>query len=75
MADGGVTSTKWEALQHTQRFLKPEALAGILEYFKSELINRPGVGLSELGGVLMNLNEAMIEGGRLKIFHPDLVAK
>ncbi|CAK0833454.1 unnamed protein product [Prorocentrum cordatum] len=71
----GASSARWEALQHPQRFLSPEALAAHLDYTKSELINRPGIGLSELSGALMNFNDMLVQGASAKVFHPELSAR
>jgi len=70
----GATSAKWECLGHPERLLSAEAFANALSAENTELFNRPGVGLSELGGVLLNLNQVLEEGLSAKVFDADLVS-
>jgi len=68
----GATSAKWECLGHPKRFVSAEAFANPASAESAELVNRPGVGLSELGGVILNLNQVF--GLAAKVFDPDLVS-
>ena len=70
----GATSAKWECLGHPERLLSAEAFATALSPETTELLNRPGVGLSELGGVILNLNQVLEDGLSAKVFDPDLVS-
>lgn len=69
------SSILWEGLAKTQVLVNPESFAGQLEYTKTELLNRPAIGLSELGGVLVHMNALVTEGVAKKILHPDFAAK
>lgn len=67
------SSSPWECLKNPQHALSPQAWAGCLDYTKTEIINRPPVGLSELGGVLIHMNDLLADGVEAKILHPELL--
>lgn len=58
-----------------QHWVHPDCLAEHISAANTELINRPGIGLSEFSSVLENLELVLTEGLASQIYHPDLVAK
>ena len=58
-----------------QSFAHPEALAAVLTYKNTELINRAPIGISELGGVLLNLQQLIHDGLEKKVLHPEFAAR
>ncbi|CAE7871729.1 unnamed protein product [Symbiodinium microadriaticum] len=74
VGETGGSSALWEGLQKPQMLVSPEAFASGLAADNTELINRPGVGLSELSGCFLNLNE-IIEGLAKDILAPKLDQK
>lgn len=74
--DGGASSSaRWECLGKPAAWLSPMALAASLDSGNTELINRPGIGFSELASVLHCQDCAIREGVRDEILHPALLAK
>ena len=75
VAANGNTSAAWEGINKPQNFAHPEAFAAMLEYKNSDLINRAPIGMSELGGVLLNLQLLVHDGLERKVLHPDFAAR
>ena len=74
VSEAGASSALWEGLQRPQLLVSPEAFASTLAPNNTELINRPGIGLSELAGCLINLNE-VLEGLAKEILSTKVMEK
>lgn len=70
--NSGQSSAAWEAFAKPMDWLSAESLAKILQPSSCELVNRPGVGLSELGATLETL-VALVEGNRDVFAKPFVV--
>ncbi|CAE7829280.1 unnamed protein product [Symbiodinium sp. CCMP2592] len=70
----GDSSAVYECMAKPQVLASPQALGDILEAYNTELINRPGIGFSELAGSLLSWLDVVQDLGQKKVFHKDFVA-
>eukprot|EP00972_Heterocapsa_arctica_P111295 16386449-Heterocapsa_arctica.AAC.1 len=69
----GASSAAWEGLAQGHIFVSAEAFANSLDASKTEIVNRPTIGLSEYAGTIECLHANLTEDGA--VFHPTLQAK
>ena len=74
VGETGGSSALREGLQRPQLLVSPQAFASALAANNTELINRPGVGLSKQSSCFLNLNE-IIEGLAKDILAEKVVQK
>jgi hypothetical protein len=70
----GLSSAAWEGLQKPAEWQAAEQLAKALTTHNCELLNRPGVGCSELGATLETLHRLIVED-TLDVFSKRLKKK
>lgn len=74
-ADTEWSSAAMEGLKEPAAWIAPEMLVNKITCGSSEMVNRPGVGMSELGAAVILFHTLLEEGRKKQVLHDSFVQK